>query len=283
MIHTVYPLPIGNAMRLFLTPPAGAVQWRILRKGDDSFTGPDDAASVRIYEGDEPVVLDTKALKNDVLYYYRPYYLVGGTWQAGPSASGTPSATYEDASTDVQNIVRRRLAEGLAVEVARGPLRNKHNQIRVVWGPPQITDDLLFPLVTIELESESPPDRGLGEDMQGDDFQVIGGFWRESEGWLAEVSLKITGWSLNPDERINLRHAIRRVIVGNLPVFDDAGMVRIDLSSQDANFTDGEFDVPLFACVNTFTCLAPVIVRSQVGAIEDVDVNVDVSIPITQP
>lgn len=277
MIHTVWPLPIGTALRLFLSPPAGAVRWRILRKGADDFTGPDDAAAFKVYEGDDKSVLDTQHLRNEVAAFYRPFYWIDGAWVSGPTASGTPVASYEDVSTDVLKIVRQRLEEGLAEEVKRGVLNHDLKYIPVYTAPPQVKDDLRFPLVTVLLESESPPGRGLGEDMTGDDFQSIGGVWQEAEGWLSDVRLEITGWSLNPEERIDLRKALRRIIVGNLPVFDDAGMVQVTLSAQDSNLTSGEYVAPLFLSVCSFQCMAPVIVRSEVGSI------VDVQSTITEP
>src|SRR3546814_5775446 len=142
-------------------------------------------------------------------------------------------------------------------------MRSDLGYSQVLTAPPQVADDRRLPVVTVGLRSETPPGRVVGEDMTGDDFQSIGGFWRESEGWLSEVTLDITGWSLNPDERIELRRALRRIIVGNLPVFDNAGMVQIGLTVQDRDFLKGEFGAPLYACVNSFTCMAPVIVRSQ--------------------
>src|SRR3546814_16358848 len=88
MIHTVQPLPIGTALRLFLSPPDDALRWRILRKGADDFAGPDDAAAVQVYEGDDKVVLDTHFLKNNVPAFYRTYYWIAGARVAGPPASG---------------------------------------------------------------------------------------------------------------------------------------------------------------------------------------------------
>lgn len=273
MIHTVWPLPIGTALRLFLSPPADALRWRILRKGADDFSGPEDASAVVVYEGDDKVVLDTHFLKNGVAAFYRPFYWIDGAWVAGPTASGTPVASYVDASTDVLTIVRQRLEEGFAEEVRRKALHNDLGYVQVFTAPPQVSDNLRFPLVTVELMSERPSERGIGEDVIGDEFDAIGADWGDNEGWLADVSLQIVCWSLNPDERIEIRKALRRLIVGNLPVFDNAGMVRIGLDMSDADMLNGEFGAPLYQCVATFTCQAPVIVRSEVGSITDVEVE----------
>jgi len=77
----------------------------------------------------------------------------------------------------------------------------------------------VFPLVTIHLESEDPSIHAIGQDISGDYYDGVGQSWEESDGWLAEVRLTIIGWSLNSDERIELRKALRRIILANMPVF----------------------------------------------------------------
>lgn len=274
MIHTVLPLPVGTALRLFLSPPTGALIWRILRKGADDFTGPDDTGAVTVYEGDEPCVLDTTALQNGVPVFYRPYYWISGAWtDGGATASGTPAASYADVSTDVHSLVRDRLQDGLAEEVSRGTLSNALGYIQVFSAPPQLSDDLRLPVVTVELESEDPAERAIGEDTTGDDFDGVHDFWDQDEGWLARVRLTITGWSLNPDERIALRQALRRLVVGNLPVFAAAGMQLVEFEQRHVDFLNGEFGAPLYQTAGVFTCLAPVIVRSQVGTVADVEIS----------
>ena len=90
MISIVQPLHIGNALRLFIEPPAGAVRWRILRKGSDSFVDHDDQGALVVYEGDDKVVIDSAHLQNEVMAFYRPFYTSDGiTWAAGPTASGS--------------------------------------------------------------------------------------------------------------------------------------------------------------------------------------------------
>ena len=41
MISLVQTLHVGNALRLFIEPPAGAVIWRVYRKASDTLTGMD--------------------------------------------------------------------------------------------------------------------------------------------------------------------------------------------------------------------------------------------------
>lgn len=270
MISIVQPLHIGNALRLFIEPPAGALRWRVLRKGSDAFAGHDDPSALVAYEGDDKVVLDFTALPNEVMAFYRPFYTADGvTWSAGPTSSGTPRATYEEFTTDVMALLRDRLEAGLKVEVERGNLINELGYVQVYTAPPSLERDLRFPLVTMSLENEASGYRGIGENISGDEFDSIGFEWGESEGWLENVTIKIVGWSLNSDERLELRKAIRRIIIANLQVFGDAGMDQVDLSASDDDAVNGEYAAPIYLVNATLSCVAPVRVGGDVSAIVD--------------
>lgn len=270
----VQPLPIGNALRLFLQPQADAVRWRVLRKDQDDFSGPDDPSARLVHEGDMTVLMDAELLQNGVQAFYRPYYLMpGGGWIAGPTATGTPAATYQDLSTDALSVVRDRLEAGLQVEVQRGNIASQLGYVQAFTAPP-VFDVVHFPAVTIHVEAEMPGERALGEYIGGDTLDVIDGEWSDSEGWLADVHLQIIGWSMNADERAVLRQAIRRVVVGNLPVFSGLGLDQVNLQQSDVDAMNGEYGVPqMFQTVNTFTCLAPVRVAGTVGVIREVSVR----------
>jgi hypothetical protein len=95
----------------------------------------------------------------------------------------------------------------------------------------------------------------------------------------ADVQIEITAWSLNPDERIELRKAIRRILVANLSIFDAAGMLEIEFSARDADFISGEFAANVFTAVYSFTCQAPVIVTDKVDPITDVQVTANADRP----
>ena len=272
MISIVQPLHVGNALRLFIEPPAGAVRWRILRKGSDSFVDHDDQGALVAYEGDDKVVIDSAHLQNEVMAFYRPFYTSDGTtWAAGPTASGTPRAIYREHTADVQSLVRDRLEAGLKVEVERGNLVNELGYVQVYTAPPSLERDPRFPLVTITLDGDNAEIRGVGEDISGDEFDAVGFDWLESEGWLANVSLSIVGWSLNPDERLELRKAIRRVIIGNLPVFASAGMDQVNLTMTDNDAVSGEYAAPLYQVMATLSCVAPVRVGGEVPAVSAVE------------
>lgn len=272
MIHTVQPLHIGNALRLFLEPPAAALRWKVLRKGSDTFTGPDDASALVAFDGDERVFVDAQALQNDVAAFYKPYYFDGSAWSEGPTAHGTPAADYEEFTTDVMQVVRDRLEAGLKVECDRGNFQPELGYIQVYAAAPLMDNNLRFPLVTVHLESEDPDQRMLGDNISGDTFDQVGFDWNESEGWWANVTLTIIGWSTNADERAELRRAIRRLIIGNMPVFDAHGFAQPSLSQQDIDAVNGEYgDSPVYQVMNNFSCLAPVRVGGKADAVTDVE------------
>jgi hypothetical protein len=270
MIAIVQPLIAGNALRLFIEPPAGAVHWRVLRKGSDAFAGESDPTALVVYEGNEHVIVDTISLKNDVMAFYRPFYSPDGVaWVAGATVTGTPASTYEEQTTDVLSFMRDRLEAGLKVEVERGNLIASLGYIQVYTASPTLERDQQMPLVTVHLENEEPDTRFLGEDM-GDIKDVMSGDWDESEGWFASVRLTIIGWSLNGDERIELRKALRRIIIANLPIFADKGWLQPEFGVQDVDAVSGEYPAPIFQVMGSFSCVAPVRVSGVADSVREV-------------
>lgn len=269
MFAYVQPLPVGNAIRLLLTPPSGALYWRVLRRTADAFTGPDDAGAVQVVdECTENAVLDTLALVNGVAYFYRAYSWNGSAWTASETVTGTPAATYAGDTIDPQSIVRDRLQLGLAVEIARGALKPQSGKIPVLTAPAALQEAVTFPAVSVHLEDDSTSQRSLGEMLFSDEHQDGAGGWIETEGWLSRVTLNVVGVSLNSDERIALRQAIQRVITANLPVFDDHGLVQIEFSQRDIE-QFSENNAPLYITSGVFTCMAPSYVQNTVGEITD--------------
>lgn len=275
MISSIWPLQAGNALRLFLTPPSGATSWKILRKGSDSFTGVDDADAVTVFVGTSKKLVDAENLLNEVMAFYKPYYRVAGAWVEGATASGTPVATYEDHSTDAVAILRDRLERGLQVEVERGTFATDLGYIQVFTAPPSLEHGVRFPLVTVQLEHEGPGERGIGEDPQGPEYLDEADSWLISEGWLASVQINVTGWTLNSDERIELRKALRRLVLANLSTFDSLGLQQISFSQSDFDAVNGEFNAPLYQTVGTFTCLAPTRVVSTFGSVTEVTTEIN--------
>lgn len=272
MILEIRPLSAGNALQLTLQPPAGALLTRVLRKPVQTFSGPDDADALVAYEGHETVIVDVApGLVNERPAWYQAYFFMPSrTWQASAAASGTPTATYEDASTDAQSLLRDRLEAGLAVEVARSNLQaGASGAIAVLTAPPS-AEETDWPVATVQLQTEHPSERAVGEILETDYFDPVAQKWVSSEGWLAEVSCLVAGWCLNPDERIEMRKALRRVIVANLAVFEAAGMVNVEIQASDAEFLSGEFQSNVYQTTLAVSCKAPVIVREKSDPIVDV-------------
>lgn len=268
----VLPLPVGNALRIFVNAPPSAVLTRILRKATDTFAGQADPAAVVVATTREAAVLDIASLVNGTPYFYRSYYFNGSAWSdSGVSASGTPNATYVDQSVDVQSVVRDRIDAGMKVEIARGALLPQSNKISVLTAPP-VFDQTRMPMVIVHLENEAATAMGIGDVLAPDQFDAMSGQWEESTGWLALTQLTVTCWSLNPDERLNLRRALRRVLMANKPVFESLGMVNVAFPMNDlADFAN--FGVPVYQVMCSFSCMAPVMISDQIAPVSSVVVK----------
>lgn len=257
----ILPDASGNALRLFLNPPADADFWYVRRNTQPAF---DDAPIV--YKGTDEALVDTLGLQNEVKYFYQVEYHIKGQRVIGGSNSGTPQCKYEDYTTDVLELLRERLEAGLMEEVARGNLFSELGYIQVLTAPPSLQNNLSFPLVTLLLENESPAERSIGDVIDDEGYDELTGEWIEQIGWLADVTVSITGWSLNPTERIDLRKAIRRIVIANFTVLAARGILLPNLSLTDADAVSGEFDAPLYLVNGTFTCQAPIRVGLRAGA-----------------
>lgn len=272
-IDLVHPLPVGNALRLILSPPAGALFWRVLRRTDDTFSGAADTGAVRVLDDDrDNSVLDRAGLVNGTPYFYAMFAWDGAAWsQVGDVVSATPQATYADGGPDVQAIVRERLELGLAIEVARGALQPASGKIPVTTAPFAHQSGITFPTVSVHHDSSVAADRSIGELMLPDHLQPDGALVTGGEGWMARVTLNIYAVSLNPDERAALREAIRRVIQANLGVFAAEGIILPNLSQRDEEqFVEN--NAPLYATVGIFDCEAPAFVTDSGEPIETVTV-----------
>ena len=274
MITMVQPLAIGNAVRLFMQPPVGIDRCKVLRKDSAIFSGHDDASAAVVYTGRDKNFVDTFSLPNGVLAFYCAFYTTdGATWSASNVVSATPLATYADLSSDVQSFLRERLEAGLLVECQRGNFQTELGYVQVYTAPPSLERDLRMPLVTVHLENDEPGERAIGETVAQDEFDAVGFDWDDNEGWLARVSITIIGWSLNSDERIEMRKALRRIILGNLPVFEAEGWVQVHLSQQDIDAVNGEYPAQIYQVMNNFSCLAPVRVGGRTPAVRDLSVR----------
>jgi hypothetical protein len=272
-ITALRPLAAGNALRVFLQPPAGALAWRIVRKATNDISGLSDPGAALVYDGDDIAPLDYSVPTNGVTFYYQAFYWDGTTWTPSNALSGQAAATYSDGTIDVLELVRERLDFGMQAEIAAQRLVPQSGIIEVLTAPP-VWENTKWPVVTVHMQSDSSQGRALGEVIEPDE-QVDGGTgWDEIEGWLCRVQLAIVGWSQNPDERIELRKAVRRIVVANLAVFDAAGMVQIDTTQQDIDMVNGEYPAPVYQTLCTLTCQAPVrVVTGHDDPVTDVTVT----------
>jgi hypothetical protein len=273
----VSPIPVGNALRVQVAPPAGAVAWNLLRNTADTFAGPTDPAATLVAFSNEPVIYDAIGLTNGLTYWYQAYYWDGLAWTADPqSASGVPASTYADQSTDALTLLLDRVTAGMANEVATGRLTpgEKANGVISVFSAPPIFEQVQFPVVVLHLSNEAPEQYGLGELVAQDTLDTSG-LWDEGEGYLARTTISVTGWTLNPDARIALRRALRRVMIANNQIFATAGLREVTFSQTDEDELSGTYGAPVYFTVGTFTCLSPLLVSGQVAPIADITVTVN--------
>ena len=274
----IVPIPAGAALRVFVEPPAGSIAWKILRKDADTFAGHADPDAYLVRAGTDLSALDDgPGLLNGAPVYYRAYYWTGAAWVASATVSATPAATYSDETEDVLSVLRDRIQAGMDAEVLRGALAHPDGAIPVLDAPP-VFDDVRFPCVTLHLQDESPQERFIGEDPTSDaaDKDLIAGTWGESEGYLASVQVMATIWALNPDVRREARKALRRILVANLPVFDEHGLLNVSFSMQDTEDFSG-YSAPVYQTMCTVRCLSPVRVSAPgAGLIRDVTQTITV-------
>lgn len=271
MIEQIEPLAVGNAVQIAVLPPDTSVRWRVLRNTTGIFPAFDDPASILIRDvsaTDPRQFIDYSDLVNGTLYYYQDFSFDGSAWSSNSNPVGvTPATTYQDDSVDALTIVLARVQAGIDAEVTRGALKPTDGKIAVLSAPP-VFEDTRFPVVSIHLQSEAPINRALGEEIAHDELNLEGLF-DEHEGWVAKTQLQIVGWSLNADERIDLRKAIRRIILANLAVFEDAVLMQVEFSQQDIeDFTT--YNANVYETVGTFSCMTPLSVNVQRGIVADV-------------
>ncbi|MDR3515193.1 MAG: hypothetical protein P4M00_05210 [Azospirillaceae bacterium] len=285
MMTAIEILASGNALRLILQHPDGALFGRILRRTADQFTGPDDAGAVcvdeRVFDGGAVVpVVDVNGLINGVTYYYRAFTWDGQAWTTGSSLAATPEARYRGDAIDPQTLLRDRIAAGLAVEVQRRMLHPKSGRVPVLTAPYGAQSTVPLPVVTVQLIADRPWAQAVGDVVGADhvvletnaalDTTVASGVG-EARGTLRAVVLNVTGTALNADERIALRCALARVIQVNEPVFDAFGLKLIEFSQEDSEEIFQK-NAPLFLTKGHFSCVVPRYLTGTVPRISAVDV-----------
>lgn len=265
----VVPLFSGFACRLYTVLPAGAAYTRILRKTADTFSGPTDpAADLVIDSFAEDSLVDISVL-NDTEYFWHAWDWIGSAWvDGGPSLSATPATRYVDDTTDPQELVRDRVQLGINAEIVRGSLKPRTGAIKVTTAPFALADGIDLPTISVHLESTGPAERAIGDELEDFADLALGNFVG-TEGWLARFALTVAAVSLNADERIALRKALRRIIQANLPIFNDFGLALVEFQQTDSE-QFGENAAPLYMSNGAFSCIAPTYVRDLDGALSDV-------------
>lgn len=260
----------GNAARILLNPSAGETAWRVLRNETGVFQGPADPASFLAYEGYSRSVQDFRGLVNGIAYHYAVFARAAdGSYGTPAMVTLTPALTFEDGSVDVQELVRHRLELTLAALIAAGQLKLSKGSIPVL-SIPFYGQDTPLPVVTVLFGTDGSETRALGEQMAAD--EVLDDQWSEADGWLSRVDLDLAVWSLNAQERNLLRAALKAAVIANLPVFDDAGLVQVELRLRDEEDFQS-LNAPLFKTLGSLTCQAPSAIVSRTGLINTLTVN----------
>lgn len=268
MISFAQSLPVGNAARVVLAPAAGAVKTRVLRKATDTIASAEDPEALVVHDGDGSFFIDTSTLTNGATFYYQAFDSIDDAWVASPSVSVPILASAGMEGPDVLDLVRDRIEQALKVEVGAGRLRHERGYIPCLTAPPAF-DNVTWPIVSVHMRSDSDQVRALGELVGSDVFDPEDEEWGGGEGWLSAVTIDICGWSLNADERKALRKAIKKAVLGNLPVFDAAGMAQISLSQSDLEDFES-YGAPVYQAMNSLQCLAPAVVSASTSSVTDV-------------
>jgi hypothetical protein len=276
MIQFLHALPCGNAVSITLDPHG--VPWVLLRRTDDEFVGYPDGEAVLVRAGDgtetSHTVIDYSGLVNGETVWYQMFFQSDDGWYTVEDPeSVTP--TYETQPgfqiPDPVTLVRSRLDLGVQSEVAAGNLTHPRGKIDILRSPP-IIDNVVFPCITVLLESTTPEERGIGDIVQPDWFDPDADRWESYTGWLDRTRIQIGVWSLNAEERDDVRRAVQKILTTNLPIFDDAGLLLIEFPPSES-FDPASFGVPVYQSVFAFSCLHPSLVRDRYLPIHSIEVN----------
>ena len=274
MISMLAPHPSGAAVTLRLQCPA--MSWVLLRRLDNNFSAYPDPDALQIDSGDGQLavveLLDYTGLKNGETVWYRMFESQDGvSWSpSGASRSVTPS--YESQpqfhSLDPVELVRERLEVGLNGELELGSITHSRGAVPVLRAPP-LFDQTVFPCVTVLLTIRSTEHRFIGDNLISDWYDATNGEIETYQGWLDRSRIEVAVWSLNADERAEMRHAVERILLLNQPIFD-AVFSEMDVSQSD-RFDAESYNVPVYQAVFEVSALHPAIVRDTVTPINHIE------------
>jgi hypothetical protein len=179
--------------------------------------------------------------------------------------SATPALDFEDQSVDAQEIVRERLDLALNNMILSGRLQLTMPSIPVL-SIPFYSQDTQLPVVTVLFGGGSSVTHGLGE-LVGVETDVS-----SSVGWLQSVSLDISVWSLNADERNTLRRGLLAAVAANLDVFSEAGLNMPEVQSVSDTEDFQSMNAPVYQTQMRFGCQVTVSVSDGFDLFAGVDV-----------
>lgn len=267
MIARLHPLPVGNAIRVFLSPPVGASRWRVLRRDDVGFGDAFDPGAKLVYHGDDPSFLDLESLRNGRVVFYRPYYLIAGDWVPGAVVEGAAKAWTEGLAKDPLSTLRDRIEAGLSTLISQGVIFPPGGVIPVLEALPPI-DLPALPIVSIHLESSATNEHAVGGEAVGEN--AIGKF--------SHFQIAIVGWSLNPSERKSLRWGLQNIMLANWSVFTALGWTALALDFKDVDLPT-EQGPPLYQAAGSFGFVVQIGVTDGLwrggGLISGEDVGLD--------
>jgi len=268
MIDLIQPIGCGNAVRLIVRPEHDVVRWRVLRKESNSFLGHDDPSAFLVYDGAEIFLTDARHLVNGVLYFYAVYGCADdGVWESAPAiGSATPNATFDDISPDAQELVREKVEATLNGMVQRGHLALGVASVPVM-SIPFYTQGGSLPVVTVIFASGSSSARAIGEIVGDDVFDDP--TWFGTQGWIENVTLEISAWSLNASERNILRRGIQASIAANLEVFESLGLHTVEVQGV-SDSEDTSMNAPIYQTMMRLNCQVVVAVSDEDGFINSV-------------
>lgn len=280
MIAMISVPSAGNALRVILAPPPGALACRVLRTENGvipaSVTDPAgtlvfDSGQMSSFSDVQTGFLDTSGLINATPYTYTPFYqfAAGGAWQAASSQSASPQTQVQEGMLDVLTLLRERVNLGLRAYIAGGALQPASGEIPVLIASPAIAS-VTFPLVTLHLSGDQSVEHFIGDEAGNDYFD--GTLWHTYAEFLSNVSVTLIAWSQSVDERVALREALKAILMQNLPVFSAAGLSRIDIQFSDQDDMES-FSAPVYQAIGTLTALAPSMIERTDLPVTDVAVS----------
>jgi hypothetical protein len=153
--------------------------------------------------------------------------------------------------------------------VASGRLVPASGQIPVHTAPFWLRDGISFPCVSVHLTSSAQETWFVGE-VAAPPIDNGDGTVTEFEGVVRRTQIDVVAVSQNGDERLELRKAVERVILANIPVFEGLGFSDVTISQADSEDFESK-NVPLFMSQTTLTGLSVSFVGKTLPALRSVN------------